>query len=88
AIDVRLPLMGQQENAPDGGCLASYYASDPHRADRLAAVAEKVLRGADPANLPFQYPLTYRLVLNRRTAAALGIALPPELLLRADRVIE
>lgn len=88
AIEVRLPMMGAQENAPDSGCLASYYSSDPDRADRLAAVAERVLRGGDPAVIPFQYPLTFRLVLNRRTAKVLGIELPADLLVRADRVIE
>lgn len=88
AIETRLPLIGHQDHLTESGCLASYYAWDPDGPDRLAAVAEKVLRGGDPATIPFQYPLTYRLVLNRRTAAALGIELAPDLLLRADRVIE
>jgi len=88
AVEVRLPIVGFDEYLTDGGLLASYNASDPDRWERLAAVAEKILRGGDPATLPFQYPLTYRLVLNRRTAAALGIEFPPDLLLRADRVIE
>ncbi len=88
AIEARLPLIGHQEHLTDGGCLASYYARDSEGPERLAAVAEKVLRGGDPATIPFQYPLTYRLVLNRRTAKALGIDIPPDLLLRADRVIE
>jgi putative ABC transport system substrate-binding protein len=88
AVEARLPLVGHQEHLTDSGCLASYYAWDPDGPDRLAAVAEKVIRGGDPATIPFQYPLTYRLVLNRRTAAALGIELPADLLLRADRVIE
>ena len=88
AIEVRLPMMGAQENAPDSGCLASYYAHDTERVERFATVVEKVLRGSDPAVIPFQYPLTFRLVLNRRTATALGIELPPDLLVRADRVIE
>lgn len=88
AIEARLPLVGHQDHLTEDGCLASYYAFDADGPDRLAGVAEKVLRGGDPATIPFQYPLTYRLVLNRRTAAALGIELPPDLLLRADRVIE
>jgi len=88
AIDARFPLFGHQDHFTERGCLASYYSWDPDGPDRLAAVAEKVLRGGDPATIPFQYPLAYFLALNRRTAKALGIEIPPDLLLRADRVIE
>jgi putative ABC transport system substrate-binding protein len=88
AIDARFPLFGHQDHFTERGCLASYYSWDPDGSDRLAAVAEKVLRGGDPATIPFQYPLAYYLALNRRTAKALGIEIPPDLLLRADRVIE
>ena len=53
-----------------------------------AGVVEQVLKGADPATLPFLYPQSFRLVANKRTARALGFAISPELELRADRVIE
>ena len=84
----RLPLMGIHESEVEKGCLVAYHASDPEPQRRLAEVAELVLRGADPATTPFRFPQAFRLSLNRRTANAMGFAIPPDVLLRADRVIE
>jgi putative ABC transport system substrate-binding protein len=84
----RLPLLGTNDGDVEQGALIAYTTADPALAARMAAIVEQVLRGADPATLPFQLPQTFRLVVNKRAATALGLAVPAELLLRADRVIE
>jgi putative ABC transport system substrate-binding protein len=71
----------------DGGLL-SYGVDpvDPWR--RAASYVDRILRGAKPAELPVQLPTKFEMVVNRRTATALGLAIPPSILLRADEVIE
>lgn len=89
AIARRFPLVGTSEPDAEAGALVAYMSFDPIPiAQRMAEVVEEVLRGGDPAAIPFRYPQGFRLVVNRRTAAALGFTVPPDLLLRADRVIE
>jgi putative ABC transport system substrate-binding protein len=71
----------------DGGLL-SY---GPDRVDlfrRAASYVDRILRGAKPGDLPVQFPTKFEMVVNRRTATALGLAIPPSILLRADEVIE
>lgn len=84
----RLPLLGMTEEDVEQGALLAYFTTDPAYVERMAAVVEQVLRGADPATLPFQLPQTFRLVVSRRAANALGLTVPADLLLRAERVIE
>jgi putative ABC transport system substrate-binding protein len=77
---------------------ASYFAREggllaygPDRVDtfrRAATYVDRILRGAKPAELPVQLPTKYEMAVNRKTAKALGLAIPPSILLRADEVIE
>ena len=87
AIERRIALFTNQEEWVEGGFLASFSGYEPDIGSRMAAVVDKIFAGANPAEIPFQFPQRFRYWINRRTATALGIALTPELLLRADRVI-
>jgi putative ABC transport system substrate-binding protein len=70
-----------------GGLLS--YGSDPVDIFRRAAsYVDRILRGDKPGDLPVQFPTKFEMVVNRRTATALGLAIPPSILLRADEVIE
>jgi putative tryptophan/tyrosine transport system substrate-binding protein len=88
ALRHRLPSMfGTKENVIAGGLMS--YAPDALDLNRRAATyVHRILRGAKPADLPVEQPSRYELVINLRTATALGIVIPPTLLARADEVIE
>ena len=71
----------------DGGLL-SYGPDFVDITRRLASYVDRILRGAKPAELPVQLPTKFEMALNAKTAKALGLTVPPSILLRADEVIE
>jgi putative ABC transport system substrate-binding protein len=71
----------------DGGLL-SYGADLVEALRRAATYVDRILRGEKPGDLPVQLPTKYEMVVNRKTATALGLAIPPSILVRADEVIE
>jgi len=87
-IGARLPSIFEwPESAEDGG-LIGYGAPILSLYRRVAVLVDKVLRGSHPADLPIEQPTKFELAVNLQTAKAIGLAIPPSLLLRADRVIE
>ena len=88
ALKHRLPsTYNIREYAEEGG-LMSFGANIVDNFRRAATYVDKILKGADPAQLPFEQPTKYSLAINLKTAKALGLTIPPSLLLRADQVIE
>jgi putative ABC transport system substrate-binding protein len=84
----RLPLFGQNRTFTEDGALMSYSANQTHVWGRIASYVDRILRGATPADLPIEQTSLFELIINLKTAKALGLTVPPSLLLRADQVIE
>jgi putative ABC transport system substrate-binding protein len=88
AASSRLPAMYGLREFPDDGALMSFGANLTNQVRRLATFVDKILKGAKPADLPIEQPTKFELVINRKTANALGLRVPPTLLAQADDVIE
>jgi putative ABC transport system substrate-binding protein len=88
ALKRRLPTFVGTRTFADSGVLFSFGASFPDGFRRAAGYVAKLLKGAKPADLPIEQPTQFELVINMRTAKALGLDIPPALLARADEVIE
>jgi putative tryptophan/tyrosine transport system substrate-binding protein len=83
-----LPLIAPHRSYPEGGGLLSYGFSAPDNFRRAAVYADRILKGAKPSELPVQAPVKFELLINLKTAKALGLEVPPLLQQRADEVIE
>jgi len=88
ALKHRLASIYITREYAEAGGLMSYGANLIDNFRRAAAFVDKILKGAKPAELPFEQPTRYVLVINLKTAKALGLTIPPSLLLRADQVIQ
>lgn len=88
ARERRLPGIYSVREYTEAGGLMSYSARLTEQFRRAAAYVDKILRGASPATLPVESPSQYELVINLKTAKALGLTIPQSLLVRADQVIE
>lgn len=88
ALTRRMPMMTFMGPMVRAGAFISYGPNIPAIFRRSARLVDRILKGATPAELPFEQPTDYELVINLRTAEALGISVPPTVLARADEVIE
>ena len=88
ALQNRVPLVGTQSGWAEAGALMNYASSLTDSSRRAAVYVDKILKGASPADLPIEQPTKFELVINLKTAKALGLTIPPSLLQRADQVIE
>ena len=88
ALKSRLPCLGYNSTYAEAGFLLSYGANLLETFRRSAVYVDKILKGAKPADLPIELPTLFELVINKKTAQAIGLAIPRALLVRADRVIE
>jgi putative ABC transport system substrate-binding protein len=84
----KVPAVYSTFNAAREGGLLSYAPDQVDISRRAATYVDRILRGAKPGDLPVQLPTKFEMVVNRKTAKALGLAIPPSILPRADEVIE
>ena len=88
AVTNHMPMMCGPSPFVTAGCLMGYSSSLPDSFRRAAGYVDRLLKGANPADLPVEQPTKFEFVINAKTAKALGLTIPPSLLARADQVIE
>ena len=88
ALRNRLPAISTAREYAEAGLLLTYGPDLQDQFRRSAVLVDKIFKGAKPADLPVEQPTKFELVINLKTAKALGIILPPAMLARADEVIE
>ena len=88
AIRNRVPAISTVSEYAEAGLLLTYGASLPSLWYRSATYVDKILKGAKPADLPVEQPTKFELIINLKTAKALGLTIPQSLLLRADRILQ
>jgi putative tryptophan/tyrosine transport system substrate-binding protein len=88
AVRHRLPTMMEEREHVEGGALMAYHADSSDAYRRAASYIDRILKGAKPGDLPVEQPTKFELVINLKTARALGLTIPPTVLLQANAVIE
>src|SRR5262245_61997811 len=88
AVKTRLPVIYSREEFVEGGGLMVYAPNFTDLARRAATYVDKILKGAKPADLPVEQPTKFELVINLKAAKQIGLTIPPNVLVRADRVIK
>ena len=88
AVKHRLPLMSGPRGYTDAGGLLSYWANEVELGRRVATYVDRILKGANPSDMPIEQPTKYDLVINLKTARALGLTIPQSFLQRADEVVK
>ncbi len=88
AIKSQLPAIYPQTEYPEAGGLMCYGANTPDLFRRAATYVDKILKGRTPADLPVEQPVKFEFIVNLKAAKAIGLTIPPNVLVRADRVIK